>query len=174
MYSTVFNKINSFLVNKIVKDSTDNWSNYIRGVVKEYAAESQKIEGFNIIIGSSLPMGSGMSSSAALEVGIAKFIQEAFKIDFKRKKTVELNRRAENDFVGVRCGYLDQFSVLYGKEGNAIFLNFEDLSYEYIPFDLKENTILIIDSKEERNLSETSYNKRMQECSNALVEIAEL
>ncbi|MDD5622710.1 MAG: galactokinase, partial [Actinomycetota bacterium] len=82
--------------------------------------------------------------------------------------TVKLCNNAENNFVGVNCGLMDQFSVTFGKENHVIYLNFKDLSYEYIPFDLKDNLILIIDSKEERNLADTGYNRRREECNEAV------
>src|SRR4030065_2592179 len=82
--------------------------------------------------------------------------------------TVKLCNSAENNFVGVNCGFMDQFSVAYGKENYVIYLNFKDLSYEYIPVDLEDNLILIINSKEERNLADTGYNKRREECNEAV------
>jgi len=88
------------------------------------------------------------------------------KVD--RKKVVQYCNRAENDFVGVNCGFMDQFAVTYGKKDYVIFLNFKDLSYEYIPFSLEDNLILIIDSKEERNLVNTEYNNRRRECNEAV------
>lgn len=168
VYSKYLNEHCKFSLNKISYDKTTIWINYIKGVLKEYIKHNYKIGGFNIVIDSNLPIGSGMSSSAALEVGVAKFIEELFNLKVDRKETVKYCHSAENNFVGVKCGLLDQLTVAYGKENNGVFINFKDLSYEYIPFDLKGSIILIVDSKEKRNLSNTEYNKRRDECSNAV------
>jgi galactokinase len=125
-------------------------------------------------VDSNLPIGAGISSSASLEVGVAKFIEELFNLKIDKIDTVKLCNSAENNFVGVNCGFMDQFSVAYGKENNVIYLNFKDLSYEYIPFDLEDNLILIVDSKEERNLANTEYNKRRQECNDAVQLISKI
>jgi len=125
-------------------------------------------------VDSNLPIGAGVSSSASLEVGVAKFIEELFNLKIDKIDTVKLCNSAENNFVGVNCGLMDQFSVAYGKENYVIYLNFKDLSYEYIPFDLEDNLILIINSKEERNLVNTEYNKRRKECNDAVQLIAKI
>lgn len=174
VYSKYFNDYYKFLLSDITLDKNILWVNYIKGVLKEYIQNNYKLGGFSVFIDSNLPIGAGISSSAALEVGIAKFIEELFNLAVDRKETVKYCHSAENNFVGTKCGLLDQLSAVYGKENYAIFINFKDLSYEYIPFDLKDNLILIIDSKEERKLSNTEYNKRRMECSNATKIIASL
>lgn len=168
VYSKYLNEHCKFSLDKIGYDEKTQWINYIKGVLKEYIKNGYKIGGFSIVIDSNLPIATGMSSSAALEVGIAKFIEELFNLKVDKKDTVKYCNSAENNFVGVKCGLLDQFTVAYVKKNNAIFLNFKDLSYEYIPFNLGENTILIIDSNENRNLSDTEYNNRIDECKNAV------
>jgi galactokinase len=168
VYSKYLNEHCKFSLDEISYDKTTIWINYIKGVLKEYVKYNYKIGGFNMVIDSNLPIGSGMSSSAALEVGVAKFIEELFNLKVEKKETVEYCHSAENNFIGVNCGFLDQFTVAFGKKNNGIFINFKDLSYEYIPFDLKDSTILIVNSKEKRNLSKTEYNKRRDDCSNAV------
>jgi len=168
IYSKYLNEHCKFSLDEIRYDKRTPWINYIKGVLREYIKHNYKIGGFSMIIDSNLPIATGMSSSAALEVGIAKFIEELFNLKVDKKDTVKYCNSAENNFVGVKCGLLDQFTVAYGKKDNAIFLNFKDLSYEYIPFNLGENTILIIDSNENRSLSDTEYNNRIDECKNAV------
>ena len=168
VYSKYLNEHCKFSLNKIAYDEKTQWINYIKGVLKEYIGHNHKIGGFRLVIDSNLPIATGMSSSAALEVGVAKFIEELFSLKVDKKDTVKYCNSAENNFVGVRCGLLDQFTVAYGKENNAVFLDFKDLSYEYIPFNLKDSIILVIDSKENRNLSDTEYNKRIDECKDAV------
>jgi len=163
-----------FSLDNITFDKNTGWMNYIKGVLKEYIKHGYKIGGFDIVIDSNLPIGAGMSSSASLEVGVATFIEELFNLKVGIKEKVKFCNSAENNFVGVNCGLMDQFSVVYGKENYVIYLNFKDLSYEYIPFDLKEKLILVINSKEERNLADTGYNERRKECDDAVKLISKM
>ncbi|MFZ3386971.1 MAG: galactokinase, partial [Candidatus Hydromicrobium sp.] len=174
VFSRYLNDSNKFSLEDITFDKTTSWINYIKGVLKEYIQHGYKIGGFSMVVDSNLPIGAGISSSASLEVGVAKFIEELFNLKIDKIDTVKLCNSAENNFVGVNCGFMDQFSVAYGKENNVIYLNFKDLSYEYIPFDLEDNLILIVDSKEERNLANTEYNKRRQECNDAVQLISKI
>ncbi|MFZ3085566.1 MAG: galactokinase [Candidatus Hydromicrobium sp.] len=174
VFSRYLNDSNKFSLDNITFDKTTSWINYIKGVLKEYIQHGHKIGGFSIVVDSNLPIGAGISSSASLEVGVAEFVEELFNLKVNKKETVKYCNSAENNFVGVNCGFMDQFSVAYGKENNVIYLNFKDLSYEYIPFDLEDNLILIVDSKEERNLANTEYNKRRQECNDAVQLISKI
>ena len=174
VFSRYLNDSNKFLLNDITFDKSTHWINYIKGVLNEYIKNGYKIGGFNIVVDSNLPIGAGVSSSASLEVGVAKFIEELFNLKIDKIDTVKLCNSAENNFVGVNCGLMDQFSVAYGKEKYVIYLNFKDLSYEYIPFNLEDNLILIINTKEERNLANTEYNKRRKECNDAVQQIVEI
>jgi len=174
VFSRYLNDSNKFSLEDITFDKTTSWTNYIKGVLKEYIQHGYKIGGFSMVVDSNLPIGAGISSSASLEVGVAEFVEELFNLKVNKKETVKYCNSAENNFVGVNCGFMDQFSVAYGKENNVIYLNFKDLSYEYIPFDLEDNLILIVDSKEERNLANTEYNKRRQECNDAVQLISKI
>ena len=168
VFSRYLNDSNKFSLEDITFDKNTHWINYIKGVLNEYIQHGYKIGGFNIVVDSKLPIGAGVGSSASLEVGIAKFVEELFNLKVDRKEMVKYCNSAENNFVRVNCGLMDQFSVAYGKENYVIYLNFKDLSYEYIPFDFEDNLILIVNSKEERNLANTEYNKRRQECNDAV------
>ena len=168
VFSKHLNDSKKFLLDDISFDKNTYWINYIKGVLKEYIKHGHKISGFNMVVDSNLPIGAGISSSASLEVGVAKFVEELFNLKVNKRETVEYSNSAENNFVGVNCGFMDQFAVVYGKENYVIYLNFKDLSYEYIPFDLDGNRILIINTKEERNLADTKYNERRNECNDAV------
>jgi galactokinase len=168
IFSKHLNDSNSFPLKDITFDKSTGWINYIKGVLKEYIQHGYKICGFNLVVDGNLPIGAGVSSSASLEVGAATFIEELFNLKVDIKDKVKFCNSAENNFVGVNCGFMDQFAVTYGKKDYVIFLNFKDLSYEYIPFSLEDNLILIIDSKEERNLVNTEYNNRRKECNDAV------
>lgn len=168
VFSKHLNDSKSFSLKDITFDKSTGWINYIKGVLKEYIQRDYRTGGFNLVVDGNLPIGAGVSSSASLEVGVARFIEQLFNLKVDKKKVVQYCNSAENDFVGVNCGFMDQFAVTYGKKDNVIFLDFKDLSYEYIPFSLEDNLILIIDSKEERNLVNTEYNNRRKECNDAV------
>ncbi|NQT66351.1 MAG: galactokinase [Actinobacteria bacterium] len=168
IFSKYFNEQIEFDLDNMIPYRNAHWGNYIKGVLKEYINKNYEISCFDLVIGGNLPIEIGLSSSAALEVGVAKFLKELFNLDINEDKMVDFCKNAENNFVGVDCGHLDQFTITYGKEENAIFIRFKDLSYQYIPIDLKDSIILIIDSKEKRNLSNTQYNIRREECREVL------
>jgi len=119
-YVEVFSKYlddsSKFSLDDITFDKTTHWINYIKGVLKEYIQNGYKIGGFSMVVDSNLPIGAGISSSASLEVGVAKFVEELFNLKVDRKQTVVYCNSAENNFVGVSCGFMDQFSVAYGKK----------------------------------------------------------
>jgi len=144
------------------------WTNYILGVFEEFRSRGHKVKGFKIKIDSNLSIDMGISSSAALEIGIARFLQLLFGIQLESRELVEISRSAENNFVGVNCGYLDQISIVYGKERHATVINFSNLNVEYIPFELGDHVLLLIDSRQKRSLSDTGYNKRIMESEEAL------
>jgi galactokinase len=168
IYDNGLKQFYSFNIGKILYDDKVNWPNYIKGIVNEYIKNNYIISGFDLVIDSNLLSEAGVSSSAAILAGTAKILEEIFNLEVSLRNTMEYCKNAENMFVGINNGSLDHFSVLFGKEKNAIFLNFKDLSYDYIPLNLKNFLFLIIDSKEARNLINTDYNKRRQECNDAL------
>jgi galactokinase len=174
VFSKYLNDSGKFSLENIAFDKATHWINYIKGVLKEYIQHNHKIGGFDMVVDSNQPIGAGVGSSASLEVGVAEFVEELFNLKVDRKETVKYCNSAENNFVGVNCGLMDQFSVAYGEKNHVIYLNFKNLSYEYIPFDLKENLILVINSKEERNLVNTEYNKRRQQCNDAVQLISKI
>jgi len=167
IYDIGYDQYYDFRLDDIGYNENVKWSNYIKGVVKQYVDNNNEISGFSMIIDSNLISGSGISSSAAILAGVAIILEGIFNLNNPKEKILEYCHSAENDFVGVENGYLDHFAVLYGKRDNAIFLNFKNLDYEYIPLNLKSYLFLIIDSKEERFLPATDYNKRRKECNDA-------
>ena len=174
IYDNFLDEYYIFSLKDIVYDKDIKWSNYIKGVISEYINRGNKISGFSMVIDSNLPSGAGISASAAILAGVAQVIEEIFKLNSPKLDMMHYCHDAENSFVNVDNGFLDHFAVIYGKKNNALFLNFKDLSYDYVPLDLKDFVFLIVDSKEERHLPETDYNKRGYECNLALEKIIEL
>ena len=164
LYSANFQEKDCFSLDKIRKNNEKSWSNYIRGVIKEFQYKGLNIKGFNAIICGNIPIGSGLSSSAALEVAAAFMLCKLFKFNIHKKEIALLCQRAENNFAGVNCGIMDQFISVLGEKNYALFIDCRDLSYEKVTFNPDRYSIVICDSKVSRELASSAYNKRRQEC----------
>src|SRR5690606_23934109 len=123
-----------------------------------------KVRGFDCTIDSQLPIGSGVSSSAALECGLAYGLNELFNLGLSKMEIVELSQRAEHTYVGTKCGIMDQFASVMSKEGHVILLDCESLEYDYIPIDLTPYKILMLNTNVSHNLASGEYNTRRAEC----------
>ncbi|MBE6068409.1 MAG: galactokinase [Clostridium lundense] len=148
---------------------SDGWANYPKGVIVEMMKRGYKISGMDILVSGNIPSGAGLSSSASLEVLMAVIIDNLFnegKLD--RIELVKLCQRAENTFVGVNCGIMDQFAIGMGKKNKAILLDCNTLKYNYCNVNLKDNCLVILDTNKRRSLNESKYNERRAECEEAL------
>ncbi len=155
-----------FEVDSLHRDPRHPWVDYLKGVMAQLQRGGQPLEGFTAEISSTIPFGIGLSSSAALELAFAFFLKGLFGLEISRLEMVKLCQRAENEFVGVGCGILDQFSSGFGKKDSFLFLDCRDLSYEIIPLP-KDVTLVISDSGKRRELLSSQYNQRRQECRQA-------
>lgn len=146
------------------------WSDFVLGVLLQI--DKSNAFGLDIIFESSLPKASGLSSSAALEV-LSYYIFSKYwlKEDANRTQMAKSCQEIENHFIGVECGIMDQFAVAQGKAGNAIKLRCDNLDFEYVPVDLKEHSLVIINSNKSRELAGSAYNQRLKECKDAITEI---
>ncbi len=147
-----------------IAPSTIEWENYILGVLHEISLITHKVRGFNCTIESYLPIGSGVSSSAALECGLAYGLNELFDLGLSKMEIVKLSQRAEHSYVGTKCGIMDQFASVMSKAGNVILLDCESLEYQYIPIDLAPYKILMLNTNVSHNLASGEYNTRRAEC----------
>ncbi|MGN0383047.1 MAG: galactokinase [Eubacterium sp.] len=163
--------ITSSVINlKNIKE--DNWTNYPKGVIWALQQEGFKIEqGMDIAICGTIPNGSGLSSSASLEVLTCFVMQDLFGIDIDMIKNALIGQVAENKFIGVNCGIMDQFAIAMGKKNSAIFLDTSDLSYTYAPIELGDAKIVILNTNKKRGLGDSKYNERRAECEKALEEL---
>jgi galactokinase len=139
------------------------WANYPLGVVATFQKEQLPIGGFQASIESNLPLGAGLSSSAALEVATAVLLQKIFGFQIDRLRMAKLCRRAENEFVGVQCGLLDQASSTFGKKGHAIFLDCRNETVENVPFP-DDVELLITQCGVPHRLAGGEYNERRLQC----------
>lgn len=167
--------LNSFGVVEASLDDLTNkeaygWANYPLGVVWAFAEKGVKLDsGFDMVIWGNIPNGSGLSSSASLEVLTGVILSDLFGIDkFSMIDLALIGQYSENNFNGCNCGIMDQFAVAMGKKDHAIFLDTATLHYEYAPVVLKDAKIIITNSKVKHSLVDSKYNERRQECSEAL------
>jgi len=148
---------------KIVPSSL-HWPDYILGVVQQVQALGHKVGGFNCVFGGDIPQGAGMSSSAALECATAFSLNELFGLKMDPLTMVKLSQRAENEFVGVKCGIMDQFASMFGRKNHVIRLDCQSLAYEYIPFNTDGIRIVLLDTNVKHSLASSEYNTRRQQC----------
>jgi galactokinase len=144
------------------------WANYILGVVLQFQKRGFTVKPFNCVMEGDVPIGSGMSSSAALESAVGFAINEMNGFGLDRKALAQLVQQAENEFIGVKCGIMDMFASIHGKENNVIRLDCETLDYQYFPLNLGEYKIVLFDSGVKHNLVESEYNLRRQQCEEGL------
>ena len=142
----------------------DSWLDYIMGVTDQFIRSGRTVEGFWAYYLGEVPIGLGLSSSAALEVATALLLSEMFHHPLKPEEAALLTRTAEAEFVGVRCGIMDQMTSLMAKEGHALFIDCRDLSCEHIPVNLKDAVFAAVDTKVKRELGSGAYNDRRAEC----------
>jgi galactokinase len=141
-----------------------HWANYLLGILSELQKEGHGLRGVNCAFGGDVPIGSGMSSSAALECGFAFGLNELFSLGYDRGALARMAQRSENRFVGVNCGIMDQFASLLGQDGRLIRLDCRDLSYEYVPFEREDLRLVLCDTQVRRALATSEYNVRRAQC----------
>lgn len=144
--------------------SDRGWPNYIIGIIDQLHKVGVKIGGFNAVVSGDVPLGAGMSSSAALECATIFALNEVFHLGLERMQMVKMAQKAENEFVGVNCGIMDQFASMFGKKGHVVRLDCRSLEYEYVPFELKGTKIVLFDSMVKHSLSSSEYNVRTSQC----------
>ena len=145
------------------------WTNYFKGMIAYLREKYDNIDhGFNLYIKANLPSGSGLSSSAAIEMLMGIILKDEFDLDVDRIALAKMGQRTENEFVGLNSGIMDQFACIMGKKDSAIFLDCNSLDYEYLPLALSDYEIIIMATNKEHTLADSAYNNRVRECHNAL------
>jgi galactokinase len=149
-------------------NTSRKWINYPLGVLNEFLKKSIKISGLEMLFYGDVPNGAGLSSSASIEMVTAVAINELFNAGFSTLDLVKMSQKAENEFVGMNCGIMDQFAVGFGKKDNAIFLNCDTLFFENVPLVLKDCSLIITNTNKRRGLTDSKYNERRSECEKAV------
>jgi galactokinase len=149
----------------------ERWAKYIFGVCREMTKRGAKIPGFDIIISGDVPLGAGMSSSAALESCVGFALNDTFSLGFDRMQIALIGQATEHNYVGVKCGIMDQFASCFGKEGSLIRLDCRSLEYEYFPFNPEGYRVVLINTCVAHKLG-NEYNERRESCERVVAEIA--
>lgn len=144
--------------------SLPQWAQYVAGVAEELRTKHGLDAGFEGVLYGNVPVGGGLSSSAALEVAAAEGLKSLFQIDLGAEETALLCQEVEHTYVGVQCGIMDQMAVRLGQADHALFLDCRHLDYEHVPLPLDEASIVIADSRVSRELADSKYNERREEC----------
>ena len=164
-----------FSMSGLAYDAAKDWANYFMGVVDVFEKAGYKAShGFDIVINGTLPGGAGLSSSASLEVLMSVILNEAFSFGLPMLEMVKLSQQAENKFVGVNCGIMDQFAVGMGKADCAMLLDCNTLDYRYSKIVLKDASIVITNTNKPHSLASSAYNVRRAQCEHALNELREV
>lgn len=162
-------------LNDLVPSEAAGWTNYPRGVMWAFEKRGYKLtSGMDILIYGNIPNGSGLSSSASLEVLTGVVLKDLFGVDVSMVDIALIGQYSENNFNGCNCGIMDQFASAMGKKDNAIFLDTNTLHYEYAPVVLEDAKIVIVNSKVKHSLVDSAYNDRRNECETALKELQEV
>lgn len=149
-----------------------SWARYVFGVAREIQKRGHKIGGFDTVFSGDVPLGAGMSSSAALESTFAFALNELFTLGIDKFELAKIGQATEHNYVGVKCGIMDQFASVFGKEGHLIRLDCKSLEYEYFPFKPIGYRLLLVDSVVKHELASSAYNKRRESCEAAVAAIA--
>ncbi len=149
----------------------EQWARYIFGVCRETIKRGGRVEGFDTVFAGDVPLGAGLSSSAALESTFAFALNDLFQNGIDKFELAKIGQSTEHNYCGVKCGIMDQFASVFGKKGSLIRLNCKTLEYKYFPFDPKGYKLVLIDSCVKHELASSAYNKRRASCENAAAAI---
>lgn len=158
-----------FDLNEEIKPIDKMWANYILGVLYQLKEKKFSLQGFNLVFSSTIPMGAGLSSSAALECGICFAMNEMFKLNLTKKEIALIGQMAEHTFAGVNCGIMDQFASVFGKKSKVIKLDCSTLEFEYQDVNFKKYALLLLNSNVKHTHLTSGYNVRRQEVEQGLL-----
>lgn len=160
-------------LNQLVYAKEDGWINYVKGIVKylQEASGQQLDGGFNLVVYGNIPNGAGLSSSASIELAVGLAVDQIYGLGVERLTLIKLGQRVENEFFGLNTGIMDQFAIGMAQADQAIFLDTNTLEYSMVPADFKDYVILIMNTNQRRELADSKYNKRRQQCEQALADL---
>ena len=161
----------AFDLNESFETEVDNigvsqtaWANYLLGVVAQFRKAGLTVPAFDCVFGGNVPLGAGMSSSAAIEVGMAFAINDLFGLGCSRLEMTKFAQMAEHEYAGVNCGIMDQFASMHGKAGHVVRLDCRSLEFQYFPLDTTDYRLVLVNTGVKHELASSEYNKRRAEC----------
>lgn len=168
MASLNFDSKGSFTLTTIGTRIDGSWTNYPAGVIVEFINRHIEMKGFDMLFYGDIPNGAGLSSSASIEMVTALAINTLTRANLDMVEMVKLSQHAENNFVGMNCGIMDQFAVGFGRKNSALFLDCGTLEYEIVSFDPGRYRLIIANTNKKRGLTDSKYNERRAECERAV------
>lgn len=159
-------------IDVIKTQESQHWCNYLLGVIAQMQKRGEIVPPVDLVFGGNVPIGFGLSSSAALECGFAYALNTIFNLGFSKLELVQMSQIAEHEYVGVQCGIMDQFAVMFGKQDNVIQLDCQTLDYHYFPLKLDGYTILLCNSNVKHSLASSEYNVRRRESEDGVKVVA--
>lgn len=167
LYSEDYKEFYQTTLGESLQDAP-GWAKYIIGVSEIIQAKTTKVKGFNAYVVGDVPLGAGLSSSAAFSSAIGFALNELFQLNLSRIDLAKVGQQTEHEYIGVKCGIMDQFASIMGKDGHAIQLDCRDLSFDYVPLDWKNYEILLLNTNVKHNLASSAYNERRAACEQAV------
>ena len=144
------------------------WATYVMGMCNQLQQNGHRLRGFDMVFGGDIPLGAGLSSSAALECGVGTALNAVFGLGVEKTDLVKMGQLTEHTFAGVKCGIMDQFASVMGRKDQVIRLDCRDLSYQYFPCRLGGYIVVLCDTRVKHSLASSQYNVRRQECESGL------
>lgn len=153
-----------FALDKLKPSAEGSWENYVFGVIAEIQNRNKVVENFNIVFKGNIPGGAGMSSSAALENSVVFGLNELFKLGLSKHEMILISQKAEHNYVGVKCGIMDQYASMYGIKNNALLLDCRTIESKTYEIDFKDHQLMLINTNVKHSLSDSAYNDRRSAC----------
>lgn len=169
IFSAAYNTYFKTTLHQQASESVPEWARYILGVLQLINGKKSITSGINLLLDGDIPLGAGLSSSAALTCATGFGINELFQLGLSRLEIAQIGQQTEHRYIGVNCGIMDQFASVMGKENQAFVLDCKDLSYRYFELQWPAYEILLINSNVKHNLASSAYNKRREACEQGVV-----
>lgn len=169
LHSVDFEATYETTVDALLPSPASSWPNYILGVVEQFKLAGVPLNGFDAAVAGNIPVGAGLSSSAAVECAVAMALNEMTHAGLDKLRLVQMAQRAENNYVGVQCGIMDQFASMFGKPGHAIKIDCRSLEYEYVPISMDGLRILLLDTNVKHSHGSSEYNVRRKQCEDGVL-----
>lgn len=172
LYSESYQQSCQSVISEILK-TDKSWANYVLGVADQIKKSGYQFSGFNLYLDGNIPLGAGLSSSAALECATAFAIDHLNQLGISSMDRALLSQKAEHEFAGVNCGIMDQFASVFGKKNHAVMLDCRSMEYVYIPLKLDGYKLVLLNTNVKHSLSDSAYNTRRSQCEQGVAWVKE-